>query len=149
MFGFTFLCQGLLAVPHVEAGTEWSSRGFSFRITLVCRHLLDIHTDLPPRRFLVSFAYRSTSTYRFFRGLCLFNFFLSRKISEVLLLRDTTLIPNVLWFEYTNSRQEARARSRKLVSMKSQWQLLGIGGGMMDRGGILSSLVHFYWARKR
>ncbi|XP_047116887.1 dolichyldiphosphatase 1-like [Schistocerca piceifrons] len=44
----------------------------------------------------------------------------SWRISEFLLLRDTTLIPNVLWFEYKNSRQEARARSRKLVSMKSQ-----------------------------
>lgn len=42
------------------------------------------------------------------------------KISELLMLRDTTLIPNVLWFEYTNTRQEARARSRKLVSLKSQ-----------------------------
>ncbi|GAB0087827.1 Dolichyldiphosphatase [Sergentomyia squamirostris] len=42
------------------------------------------------------------------------------KISEFLLLRDTTLIPNVLWFEYTVTRQEARARSRKLISMKSQ-----------------------------
>jgi len=42
------------------------------------------------------------------------------KISEILMIRDTTLIPNVLWFEYTNTRQEARARSRKLVSMKSQ-----------------------------
>ncbi|XP_011499290.1 PREDICTED: dolichyldiphosphatase 1-like [Ceratosolen solmsi marchali] len=42
------------------------------------------------------------------------------KLSEYLLLRDTTLIPNVLWFEYTNVRTEARARSRKLVSMKSQ-----------------------------
>lgn len=46
--------------------------------------------------------------------------FFYRKISEILLLRDTTLIPNVLWFEYTNTRQEVRARSRKLVSMKSQ-----------------------------
>ncbi|XP_012259735.1 dolichyldiphosphatase 1-like [Athalia rosae] len=44
----------------------------------------------------------------------------SWRISEYLLLRDTTLIPNVLWFEYTNTRAEARARSRKLVSMKSQ-----------------------------
>ncbi|KAF7267929.1 dolichyldiphosphatase 1-like [Rhynchophorus ferrugineus] len=44
----------------------------------------------------------------------------SWKISEILMIRDTTLIPNVLWFEYTNTRQEARARSRKLVSMKSQ-----------------------------
>lgn len=42
------------------------------------------------------------------------------RISEILMIRDTTLIPNVLWFEYTNTRQEARARSRKLVSMKSQ-----------------------------
>ncbi|KAK4879093.1 hypothetical protein RN001_007239 [Aquatica leii] len=42
------------------------------------------------------------------------------KISEFLLLRDTTLIPNVLWFEYTSTRQEVRVRSRKLVSMKSQ-----------------------------
>ncbi|XP_012270244.1 dolichyldiphosphatase 1 [Orussus abietinus] len=42
------------------------------------------------------------------------------RLSEYLLLRDTTLIPNVLWFEYTNIRAEARARSRKLVSMKSQ-----------------------------
>uniref|UniRef100_A0A2M4BXD6 Dolichyldiphosphatase n=1 Tax=Anopheles marajoara TaxID=58244 RepID=A0A2M4BXD6_9DIPT len=42
------------------------------------------------------------------------------RISELFLLRDTTLIPNVLWFEYTATRQEARARARKLVSMKSQ-----------------------------
>jgi len=50
----------------------------------------------------------------------LFPIIVSWKISEILLLRDTTLIPNVLWFEYTNTRQEVRARSRKLVSMKSQ-----------------------------
>ncbi|XP_053694663.1 dolichyldiphosphatase 1-like [Sabethes cyaneus] len=44
----------------------------------------------------------------------------SWRVSELLLLRDTTLIPNILWFEYTVTRQEARARARKLVSMKSQ-----------------------------
>lgn len=44
----------------------------------------------------------------------------SWRASEYLLLRDTSLIPNVLWFEYTNIRTETRARSRKLVSMKSQ-----------------------------
>ncbi|CAD7089451.1 unnamed protein product [Hermetia illucens] len=44
----------------------------------------------------------------------------SWKISEFFLLRDTTLIPNILWFEYTVTRQESRARSRKLISMKSQ-----------------------------
>ncbi|XP_070532410.1 dolichyldiphosphatase 1-like [Ptychodera flava] len=35
-------------------------------------------------------------------------------ISERLMLRDSTLIPNVLWFEYTSARAEARARQRKL-----------------------------------
>lgn len=49
-----------------------------------------------------------------------FPIIVSWRISEILLIRDTTLIPNVLWFEYTNARQETRARSRKLVSMKSQ-----------------------------
>lgn len=44
----------------------------------------------------------------------------SWKISELLLLRDTTLIPNVLWFEYTATRKEASARSRKLNGMKIQ-----------------------------
>jgi len=41
-------------------------------------------------------------------------------LCEWLLIRDQTLIPNVVWFEYTIGRQEMRARSRKLVSMKSQ-----------------------------
>ncbi|XP_076763668.1 dolichyldiphosphatase 1 [Xylocopa sonorina] len=50
----------------------------------------------------------------------LFPIIVSWRISEYLLLRDTSLIPNILWFEYTNIRTEARARSRKLVSMKSQ-----------------------------
>lgn len=36
------------------------------------------------------------------------------KISEVFLLRDSTLIPNIMWFEYTTSRQESRSRLRKL-----------------------------------
>lgn len=44
----------------------------------------------------------------------------SWKISELLLLRDTTLIPNLFWFEYTTTRTEAGLRSRKLNSMKSQ-----------------------------
>jgi len=44
----------------------------------------------------------------------------SWNICELLMVRDTTLIPNILWFEYTHARQENRARSRKLISMKSQ-----------------------------
>ncbi|XP_029468265.1 dolichyldiphosphatase 1 [Rhinatrema bivittatum] len=35
-------------------------------------------------------------------------------ISEYLLIRDTSLIPNILWFEYTVTRAEARNRQRKL-----------------------------------
>lgn len=42
-------------------------------------------------------------------GVCL-----SRPISEFFLIRDTSLIPNVLWFEYTVTRAEARNRQRKL-----------------------------------
>ncbi|MCL4131479.1 UNVERIFIED_CONTAM: hypothetical protein GTU68_025246 [Idotea baltica] len=44
----------------------------------------------------------------------------SWKVCEFLMIRDTSLIPNVLWFEYTHARVENRSRSRKLVSMKSQ-----------------------------
>lgn len=42
------------------------------------------------------------------------------RVAEFFMLRDTTLIPNVLWFEYKMAKQEARARSRKLTRMKSQ-----------------------------
>nr|XP_025043153.1 dolichyldiphosphatase 1 isoform X1 [Pelodiscus sinensis] len=34
--------------------------------------------------------------------------------SEFFLIRDTSLIPNILWFEYTVTRAEARNRQRKL-----------------------------------
>ncbi|XP_063234737.1 dolichyldiphosphatase 1-like [Bacillus rossius redtenbacheri] len=70
---------------------------------------------------LVGFLFASlwfALTYLIFTPL--FPLIASWRMSEFLLLRDTTLIPNVLWFEYTHSRQEARARGRKLVSMKSQ-----------------------------
>ncbi|KAK3744018.1 hypothetical protein QZH41_015845 [Actinostola sp. cb2023] len=32
----------------------------------------------------------------------------SRPVSEFLMLRDSTLIPSVMWFEYTQSRAETR-----------------------------------------
>nr|XP_061800000.1 dolichyldiphosphatase 1 isoform X2 [Nerophis lumbriciformis] len=38
----------------------------------------------------------------------------SRPVSEYFLVRDTSLIPNILWFEYTVTRSEARNRQRKL-----------------------------------
>ena len=37
------------------------------------------------------------------------------------MIRDDTLIPNVIWFEYTNSRGEAQKRLRKLNKNKSKW----------------------------
>ncbi|CAH2066498.1 unnamed protein product, partial [Iphiclides podalirius] len=49
----------------------------------------------------------------------LFPQLVSLKLCEILMIRDTTLIPNVLWFEYTKSRQEARARGRKMASLKT------------------------------
>lgn len=49
-----------------------------------------------------------------------FSYIVSWRFSEFFMLRDTTLIPNILWFEYRVTRQEARARSRKLTRMKSQ-----------------------------
>ena len=39
---------------------------------------------------------------------------------EMFLIRDSTLIPNVMWFEYTTSRQESRTRARKLYNSKLQ-----------------------------
>ncbi|CAM9213144.1 unnamed protein product [Lampetra planeri] len=49
----------------------------------------------------------------------IFPFVASWPVSEFLLLRDTSLIPNILWFEYTVTRSESRARQRK-QGVKSQ-----------------------------
>ncbi|XP_043914190.1 dolichyldiphosphatase 1 [Protopterus annectens] len=35
-------------------------------------------------------------------------------VSEFFLIRDTSLIPNILWFEYTVTRAESRNRQRKM-----------------------------------
>eukprot|EP00112_Aurelia_sp_Birch-Aquarium-sp1_P011075 Seg2338.1 transcript_id=Seg2338.1/GoldUCD/mRNA.D3Y31 product="Dolichyldiphosphatase 1" protein_id=Seg2338.1/GoldUCD/D3Y31 len=45
----------------------------------------------------------------------LFDEIVSWPISEFLLIRDSSRIPNVLWFEYVESRKEARQRQRKLL----------------------------------
>ncbi|GAB1597881.1 dolichyldiphosphatase 1-like [Argonauta hians] len=41
-------------------------------------------------------------------------------IGEFLMVRDSTLIPHVMWFEYKSSRSEARNRQRKVTGRKSQ-----------------------------
>jgi dolichyldiphosphatase len=47
-----------------------------------------------------------------------FPLIVSWKLSELLLIRDTSLVPNIVFFEYSATRQESRARSRK--NMKKQ-----------------------------
>ncbi|XP_072176724.1 dolichyldiphosphatase 1-like [Diadema setosum] len=49
----------------------------------------------------------------------LFPYLVSWPICEYFLIRDSTLIPNVLWFEYTTARTEARTRQRKLGNKMS------------------------------
>lgn len=41
-------------------------------------------------------------------------------LGEFLMVRDSTLIPHVMWFEYKSSRSEARNRQRKVTGRKSQ-----------------------------
>ena len=58
----------------------------------------------------------------FFVHCCLtphFPWIASWGICEYLLIRDLTAIPNVIWFEYTSSTSEGRARNRKM-SIKSK-----------------------------
>lgn len=43
----------------------------------------------------------------------LFDVIVSWPVSEMLLIKDSTRIPNVLWFEYVESRKESRQRQRK------------------------------------
>ncbi|EDL08468.1 dolichyl pyrophosphate phosphatase 1, isoform CRA_d [Mus musculus] len=56
----------------------------------------------------------SHSQFMWFFSVYSFLFLYLRPISEFFLIRDTSLIPNVLWFEYTVTRAEARNRQRKL-----------------------------------
>ncbi|KAG1682496.1 Dolichyldiphosphatase 1 [Nymphon striatum] len=41
-------------------------------------------------------------------------------VCELFMIKDMSLISNVMWFEYTTNRNEARTRNRKQVSMKSK-----------------------------
>lgn len=51
----------------------------------------------------------------------IFPYVVGWRFSEFFMVRDTTPIPNILWFEYRITRQEARVRSRRtLTNRKSQ-----------------------------
>ena len=49
----------------------------------------------------------------------LFPWVTSLKLCEYLMIRDYSTIPNVMWFDYTNARTEAKNRIRKM-SIKSK-----------------------------
>lgn len=61
-----------------------------------------------------------------------FPYLASHPIGEFLMLRDSTLIPHVMWFEYTSSRSEARNRQRKVTGRKSQWHWEQLAGLVVD-----------------
>ncbi|KAL5011272.1 hypothetical protein ScPMuIL_009823 [Solemya velum] len=50
----------------------------------------------------------------------MFPFLAASPLGEFFMFRDSTLIPHVMWFEYTSSRAEARSRQRKITARKSQ-----------------------------
>ena len=44
----------------------------------------------------------------------------STRLAEFFMIRDYTSIPNVMWFDYTNARGEAKNRIRKMSKSKQQ-----------------------------
>lgn len=118
-----------LAHSNNNSHIEWAWKGLLLLVTHFCAIFVSIS-----RVYLLYHSWRQVICGALVGGTfgvlwfivvntCLSPYFpavVSWRLSELLLIRDSTLIPNVLWFEYTNIRQEARARGRKLVSMKSQ-----------------------------
>ncbi|CAK9296686.1 unnamed protein product [Gordionus sp. m RMFG-2023] len=49
-----------------------------------------------------------------------FSYVCSWPICEMLLIRDYTLIPNIIFFEYQAARCESNSRQRKIIKIKSQ-----------------------------
>jgi len=123
------LPQGLPVVSHLQPGVLWrSGRLYDWR-RLVLFHTRDADTIIPQNSSVVRSALISwpppgvtgedESSSAWISGsnesvmatciICPLNVFLIyRPISEYFLVRDTSLIPNILWFEYTVTRSEAR-----------------------------------------
>ena len=49
-----------------------------------------------------------------------FQWITSSTLGEFFMIRDYTHIPNVMWFDYTNARGEAKNRFRKMSKSKQQ-----------------------------
>ena len=120
MIAIWFLFQNIFAISQHFPSGHWCSSWSHSRTPLVCRCSFCPYSILPDHSFMVctSLALIQIFVLQFYNQdlFC-------RRICEWLLIRDQTLIPNVIFFEYTSHRHEIRARSRKLVSMKSQWIL--------------------------
>ncbi|XP_064435405.1 dolichyldiphosphatase 1 isoform X4 [Mirounga angustirostris] len=63
----------------------------------------------------------SHSQFMWFFSVYSFLFLYLRPISEFFLIRDTSLIPNVLWFEYTVTRAEARVAVNRNGHLHGTW----------------------------
>lgn len=126
-----FFCQGLLVVSHLGSGLLWWHRRQYDRHSLVLHNTGSFDTNIPQNSSVVSRAlisllpclvpgdkrfnlslnkwWRLAWCSRSNHVLRLSSFVLNdRPISEYFLVRDTSLIPNILWFEYTVTRSEAR-----------------------------------------
>lgn len=83
----------LLCWHTAKAAKHWTSSNILGKPTYLKRTL--------PNSVFVSFLF----THPHAKTLLLFP---PRPLSEFFLIRDTSLIPNILWFEYTVTRAEAR-----------------------------------------
>ncbi|XP_018426344.1 PREDICTED: dolichyldiphosphatase 1 isoform X2 [Nanorana parkeri] len=105
-------CEGTHSTVTTEYGLPsshsqfmWFFFGYSFLFLYLRMHQTN------NARFL-DLLWRHVLSLCLLTAACLVSY--SRPISEFFLIRDTSLIPNILWFEYTVTRSEARNRQRKL-----------------------------------
>lgn len=108
--------QDLSSVSHSISSYNRSSAWFCPRSAVV--FICPVHSDTMVSNCCLMVRVCLIYFQAYFSNIILI--FINRRISEWFLVRDQTLIPNIIWFEYTSHRHEIRARSRKLVSMKSQ-----------------------------
>jgi len=122
-----FRSQGVSVVSHLEPGFLWWSGRQHDCYNLVLFHTRGADTVISQNSSMVSSSlilllpsgvttHPQQEQVNKSHPLCLIScsvlsillFILNRPISEYFLVRDTSLIPNILWFEYTVTRSEAR-----------------------------------------
>lgn len=119
--------QNISTISHMGSSDCWLNNRLNHRILVVFTSTCRTNTALPNHCVLVctklKLSRKLEPTYECRIKLNEMHFLPSRKLSEYLMLRDTTLIPNILWFEYTITRQEARVRTRKMHKKWHCWLL--------------------------